>query len=164
MKLIYVVISLGLLYSCNSSESESEKENEREREASEKKEATEKQKPPVNCYLYATATDTVSLKLIHVGQSITGTLLYHLKEKDKNKGTIQGVMKDNLLIADYSFMSEGMQSVRQVVFKLEGNGFVEGYGDIDTQNNKVVFKHLNDLKFNSTIKLAEIDCQTDFAK
>ena len=104
----------------------------------------------LNCYRYATETDTIILKVIHVGNSITGTLVYSLKEKDKNKGTIQGNMRGDLLVADYTFMSEGIQSTRQVAFKKEGNSFVEGYGD---------FKNLDSLNFNTSMKLVEVECQ-----
>src|SRR5690242_109722 len=70
----------------------------------------------LNCYRYATINDTIILKLIHVGESITGTLAYKLHEKDKNTGTITGSMQGDILVADYTFMSEGVTSIRQVAF------------------------------------------------
>jgi hypothetical protein len=118
-----------------------------------------KEQSPEKCYRYATENDTVFLKLIHVGKSITGTLMYSLKEKDRNVGTIQGNMKGDILVADYTFMSEGVQSVRQVAFKLEDNVFVEGYGDIQTENNRSYFKNPDSLQFSSSMKLNEVACQ-----
>ncbi|MBK6634882.1 MAG: hypothetical protein IPH68_02200 [Chitinophagaceae bacterium] len=59
-------------------------------------------------------------------------------------------MSGNILVADYTFMSEGIQSIRQVAFKMEGNSFVEGYGD---------FKNIDSLDFNTSVKLAEVLCQ-----
>jgi hypothetical protein len=70
--------------------------------------------------LYAGLADTVSMNLTHLGDSVTGTLVYNFKEKDKNTGTINGRMNGNILIAEYTFLSEGIQSCRQVAFKLEG--------------------------------------------
>ncbi len=105
---------------------------------------------PLNCYSYASTSDTITLKLIHIGNSVTGTLVYSLKEKDKNKGTILGNMRGDMFIADYTFMSEGIQSIRKVAFKKEGNSFVEGYGD---------FNNTDSLKFNSSMKLVEVDCK-----
>ena len=151
MKGINILIFLALLTSCNS--------NGNNVENTESKKAGQQPLSPINCYRYATNSDTVSLKLIHVGNSITGTLVYNLKEKDQNKGTIQGAMRDSVLVADYTFMSEGVQSVRQVAFKLEGNTFIEGYGDGFDKNGKVIFKNLDSLTFSSLIKLTEIDCQ-----
>ena len=112
----------------------------------------------INCYEYANIYDTIILRLIHVGESITGILVYKLKEKDKNMGTIQGSMKGDLLIANYTFMSEGVSSVRQVVFKKQENFFLEGYGDVNTNNNRVSFNDPDSLRFNEALKLIEIDC------
>jgi hypothetical protein len=151
-KLVKLLIAVILSGSCNNQEINTEKSSTQTGE-------TKKQSPLINCYQYASNTDTITLKLIHVGEAITGTLVYSLKEKDKNKGTIQGNMRGNLLVADYTFLSEGVQSTRQIAFKLEDNGFTEGYGDVNTQNDKVIFKNLDSLKFNDSMKLIEIACQ-----
>ncbi|MGZ5135171.1 MAG: hypothetical protein ACXWCG_08475 [Flavitalea sp.] len=113
----------------------------------------------VSCYSYASANDTITLKLTQVDESITGTLVYKLYGKDKNIGTIQGRMRGDLFVADYTFMSEGITSTRQIAFKKKQNYFIEGYGDIDSNSDKVSFKNLDSLQFNDSIKLAEIDCQ-----
>ena len=142
MKVIYFLILSSLLTCCNSQNEESDKTSSQQTDT--------KKISPMNCYSYATANDTINLKVIHVGNSITGTLVYMLKEKDKNKGTIQGHMRGDTLLADYTFMSEGIQSTREVAFKKEGNSFVEGYGN---------FKNLNSLNFNTSMKLVEVACQ-----
>ena len=151
-KLFFILISLTLTISCNSGENESENKDSQAGDS-------KKQSSPLNCYRWANAGDTILLKLIHVGDAITGTLVYDHKEKDDNKGTIQGSMRGNLFVADYTFQSEGVQSVRQVAFKLEQDSFIEGYGDIHSQNGKMLFKTLDSLKFNESIKLVEIACQ-----
>lgn len=150
MKVINIIF-LSLLLSCNAQQEDTEKQDAQQPDA--------KAPSPINCYRYATEADTVILKVVHIGNSITGTLVYSLKEKDSNKGTIQGAMRGNILVADYTFMSEGIQSVRQVAFKLEGNTFIEGYGDSFNENEKSRFKNLDSLTFSSTIKLAEMACQ-----
>ena len=142
MKVINFLIFASLLASCNSQKKDADKAASQQ--------VSTKKSSPINCYSYAAATDTIILKVIHIGNSITGTLVYSLKEKDKNKGTIQGNMRGDILVADYTFMSEGIQSTRQVAFKKEGNSFVEGYGD---------FKNLDSLNFNTSMKLVEIACQ-----
>jgi len=142
MKLIHFLIFASLFISCNSQNEETEKTSSQQVKST--------RPSPISCYRYATATDTIILKVIHVGNLVTGTLVYILKEKDKNKGTIQGKMKGDILVADYTFMSEGIQSIRQIVFKKEGSSFVEGYGD---------FKNIESLNFNTSMKLAEVACQ-----
>lgn len=151
-RIFFIVPGLIFIFSCNNNE----KKVENNVQESELKE--EINDSPANCYKYADSNDTISLKVIRIGQSITGTLIYNLKEKDKNTGTIQGSMKNDLLVADYTFMSEGIQSVRQVVFKSKDKSFVEGFGEIYSGNNKMLFKNLDSLKFNDSIKLTEVPC------
>jgi hypothetical protein len=150
MKATYFFILLGLLASCDIQQKETKK-------ADPQTETTANSL--VNCYQYANQSDTVTLKLIHVGENITGTLVYQFKEKDSNKGTIQGSMRNDLLLADYTFMSEGIQSTRQVAFKQSGNTFIEGYGESVDENGTMKFKNLDSLNFSSSIKLQEIACQ-----
>ena len=121
MKSIFFLLLASMFTCCNSQHEESDKTNSQQTDT--------KKISPMNCYSYATANDTINLKVIHIGNSITGILVYHFKEKDKNKGTIQGHMRGDILLADYTFMSEGIQSTREVAFKKEGNSFVEGYGN-----------------------------------
>ena len=112
----------------------------------------------VSCYSYTGNSDTIILKLLYVGQSITGSLIYNLNGKDKNVGTIQGGMKGDILIADYNFGSEGVSSTRQVAFKKVDDKFIEGYGDIISNDNKTFFRNTDSLHFNENLKLMEIDC------
>jgi hypothetical protein len=113
----------------------------------------------IRCYRYASENDTIYLKFLHIGKGIRGVLDYKLKEKDRNSGTIAGKMDGDLMIADYTFMSEGQVSVRQVVFKKQGHTMIEGYGEVEEVKGKPVFKNLNSLQFNSDFKLMEVDCE-----
>jgi hypothetical protein len=113
----------------------------------------------INCYRSINNNDTVSLTTKDSFGTITGTLVYALSEKDKNTGTIQGNLKDSLLVADYTFMSEGTTSVRQVAFKKTANGFIEGYGDMEDKDGKMIFKNTDSLTFSNTSLLTGIDCE-----
>ncbi|MBO9201894.1 MULTISPECIES: hypothetical protein [Niastella] len=155
MKTTHFPVLLVLLAACNSQPKETEKETEKQAEAP----AVAKADSAVSCYQYATAADTITLKLVRTGENVTGTLVYLLKEKDSNKGTIQGTLKGDLLVADYTFMAEGSQSIRQVAFKQTGNTFIEGYGDIVEENGKQHFKNVDSLDFSSTLKLQETACK-----
>ncbi len=113
----------------------------------------------LNCYRYINSSDSFFLQTISANGNITGTLVYNFHEKDRSKGTIQGRMDGELLIADYSFYSEGVQSVRQVAFKKNGNAFIEGYGDAEDKNGKSIFKNIDSLNFNHSTIFHEIDCE-----
>ncbi len=151
MKTFNILIFAVLLASCNT--------QVKEVETNTSAIVDQKNTKGTNCYLYADPTDTVSLNLTHLGDSVTGTLVYNFKEKDKNTGTINGRMNGNILIAEYTFLSEGIQSCRQVAFKLQGNNLVEGYGESYSQNDKVLFRNTDSLSFKGSMKLVEIACQ-----
>lgn len=110
------------------------------------------------CYGYA-AQDTVYLALTSTEPAAIGTLIYHYAGKDRNRGTISGTFSGDTLRADYIFQSEGLNSVRQVVFLKRANGLVEGYGPVTEQNGKTVFRQPHHLKFDTRITLAPVACK-----
>lgn len=111
------------------------------------------------CYLGIIKNDTVSLSLnIKGGQISSGELRYKFFEKDKNEGTLIGEIKGDTLFADYTFMSEGISSIRQVAFLKKGNTYIEGYGDIEENDGKSIFKNTKQLKFDGKIVLSKVDC------
>lgn len=110
------------------------------------------------CYAYASAQDTLRLMVSGTGEAVTGTLVYQLREKDRNVGTLRGQMRGDTLFAEYTFRSEGVESVREVAFLLRDNRAVEGYGTVTEQNGKVRFVSGSDLKFGSAFVLTQTDC------
>lgn len=111
-----------------------------------------------SCYQFTGDRDTVTLKFSKGNDSVTGTLVYNIFQKDKNTGTINGHLNGDLLIADYVFMSEGANSTRQVAFKKVGDDWVEGYGDTKEENGKVVFTNTDSLEFEPKLALKKTDC------
>jgi hypothetical protein len=61
----------------------------------------------VHCYMYNDSSNIISLRASFLKDSVSGALNYDIYEKDKNTGTILGVMQGDLLVADYTFTSEG---------------------------------------------------------
>lgn len=111
------------------------------------------------CYAYVKGKDTAQLKLITTGIVSTGELNYKWFEKDKNMGSIEGEMHGDTLVANYTFNSEGQQSVRQVVFLKKGNQFLEGFGDVEEKDGKVRYKDLSKLKFDNAVIFEKIACK-----
>ncbi len=91
-------------------------------------------------------------------KQVAGTLEFKNFEKDSSHGTLVGIYENDLLVGDYSFSSEGMNSVRQVAFKKSQNGFVEGFGDVETKGNKEVFKDSSKLTFDNSYEFKKVVC------
>ena len=85
-----------------------------------------------------------------------GNLNYAFKEKDANTGTFSGVLKDSVLIGNYSFMSEGMVSSREVAFLVKENQLIEGFGELDETGTG--FKDKDNISFSSSMPLTKTEC------
>jgi hypothetical protein len=94
------------------------------------------------CYTARIINDVYTLNIqSQEGEKVSGTLAFKNFEKDSSSGTFAGTYKDGILLGDYAFRSEGMDSVTQVIFKKMGDNFVRGYGDVDGSGT-----HFTDLK------------------
>jgi len=110
------------------------------------------------CFAYDHNDDLMGLTLILNGIRVSGQLVYALSEKDRSSGKIDGSMFGDTLIADYTFVSEGRISIREVVFLNRDNTFVEGIGDMEERDSKMVFKNRSALKFQNHIVLRSVPC------
>lgn len=146
-KILFFLCTISFIVSCDSQPQQS-KENIPSTNAA-----------PLVCYWYINKEDTVILKTIYVNGFVTGTLVYNFYQKDKYSGTIQGQMKGELLIADFTFFSTGVKSVRQVAFKKKGKNFIEGYGETEDKNGETTFKNIDSLNFTHSILLVQADCK-----
>jgi hypothetical protein len=110
------------------------------------------------CYAAILGQDSLSLRVKRMDDDVSGDLSYNFHEKDDNSGTFQGRMHGDTLLADYTFQSEGTESVRQVAFLKTADGYVEGYGDIEDQGGKMVFKNTASLHFDSGTAFKKVPC------
>lgn len=115
--------------------------------------------PAPSCYLYASDRDTVYLVLDPpVEGRVTGELRYDFYERDGNIGFIEGKLQGDTLIADYTFLSEGIISVREVGFLLGEDQVMEGYGDVEEVDGRMVFWHKDSLDFSNGLVMPGIPC------
>lgn len=115
-----------------------------------------------HCYSSISNNDTVVMQLnINVNNEVNGNLTYIPYQKDKNEGTIVGNIKGDTLIADYTFMSEGKSSIREVVFLKKDSKFLQGYGTVLVSNGKTVFTDKSQLKFDGKYILDEVECPSE---
>lgn len=119
-------------------------------------EVSKTDEPKTECYSFEENGSSVSLKMETIGNEVTGTMVYSLAEKDKNTGTFKGTINNNIILADYTFQSEGVESIRQIAFERKGDKLIEGFGGMNEDGTK--FKDVNQLKFNSTMPLSKLDC------
>jgi hypothetical protein len=134
--------------------------------------ATDAPPPPVKaetavptaaeCYIYTTpGRDTFHLRTVTEGVNVTGTLTYDFSEKDRSTGTFSGTMSGDVLIADYTFQSEGTTSVRQVAFKRSGDVLIEGHAAMEVKGDKTAFVSTDSLDFTPVVIYSKTDCPGD---
>lgn len=111
------------------------------------------------CYTSIIKKDTATLHINFSGSEVSGDLVYKRFEKDGNVGTLKGKVQDSLIIADYTFESEGITSVREVVFKMRGDNLIEGYGDIKMNGDTARFKDHFKLKYLDRQPFVKVACK-----
>lgn len=92
-----IFISVTILFSCNDNSASQEKSTEEQHELKESAADTNS----ITCYGLNNGKDTVLMKIkIDEGQ-VSGDLMYHYFEKDKNTGTLKGKMIGDTLLGTY---------------------------------------------------------------
>lgn len=111
------------------------------------------------CYQLVIEKDTAIMKIKSEGDAVSGHLTYKRFEKDSNEGDFTGNIYPNGEInVWYNFKSEGTLSVRQSVFKIKENALAEGYGDVGTQHDTVVFKYPTALQYEENHLFVKVAC------
>ncbi len=104
----------------------------------------------VGCYVATLAKDVYTININSQNdQAVEGTLTFDNFEKDSSSGTFGGTYKDGILLGEYSFQSEGMNSVMQVIFKKQGNDFVRGFGPVNATGD--AFVDVNDVTYDTSV-------------
>ncbi|SFB68059.1 hypothetical protein SAMN04487891_101334 [Flagellimonas taeanensis] len=154
-KLLFACFALSVVASCKTKET---------KEVDSAPEAPETVAPPQSmptleegCYTYDANGNRIVLEITEINSAVLGNLDYALKEKDANKGTFAGVLKDSVLLGSYTFMSEGTESTRQVAFLVKGDQLIEGFGALDETGTE--FQDPTSLSFSSSMPLSKTDCE-----
>lgn len=111
-----------------------------------------------SCYAFTNGKDSISMSIEINNNKANGDLNFNYYEKDSNKGTFSGNMDTDTLWADYTFMSEGIQSTREVVFLKKGDIWIQGYGEIIEKNGEYVFANHDDIRFDNNFMLEKVEC------
>jgi hypothetical protein len=156
-KISVVIILTAMLFSCNGNSTSQEKAVSEEHELM--------ASLPVDtnstiCYALENGKDTVLMKLKIGNGEVSGDLMYHYFEKDRNTGTLKGQMNGDTLFATYTFMSEGKESVRNVAFLKTENEMKEGYGNLNPTTGEPDFTDKSAIKFDNKLVLKKTNCQS----
>jgi hypothetical protein len=108
-----------------------------------------------SCYIYFGNMDTVRITITIQDKNVSGELTYRHFEKDSNDGQLKGVLSGDTIIAEYTFESEGIKSIREVAFLKQGTTLLEGFAPMDTTGTR--FSSHRDITF-SGIELHKTDC------
>lgn len=112
----------------------------------------------LGCFEFSKDNNKVRFKITNILEdSITGTLSYAYAEKDTNQGVFKGTLNDDKLIGTYTFTSEGVESMREVAFKVNDSVLIEGYGELN--DSGTAFQDRATIKYTSTMPLVRTTCE-----
>lgn len=112
-----------------------------------------------DCYLVVSGQDSILMQIVIEKTSVAGQLHYRFLEKDKSGGTLFGAMSGDTLVADYKHIAEGTESEREVAFLRRGDDFIEGYGESEERDGRMVFKNVAGLRFDGH-PMKKIECDS----
>jgi hypothetical protein len=110
------------------------------------------------CYGFNNGKDSIKMSIEINDNKAKGNLNFNYHEKDANIGTFSGKLNGDTLWANYTFISEGIESKREVVFLKQEENWIQGYGNVTEEDGGFVFINHNDIRFDNTFILEKIDC------
>lgn len=110
------------------------------------------------CYLQVIKRDTIAASLQQQGNNITGKMSFNYFEKDASAGTVSGTLKGDILILNYNFSSEGMQSVMQLYLKYKEGSLINGTGEMNTKHDTAYFVNPAEINYSDS-GLKKIACE-----
>lgn len=148
MKLIFFILITSVLFACNNAPQQSESSLEDSTAV-----VSEKTEPVAGeqCYLFVAAKDTYALKLNIVDTAVKGTAVFKNFEKDSNHGTVEGSVNGDIIRLWYHFQSEGMNSVRELYFKKEGEKLVTGTSNEATRADTAYVPDAKAVNYNGPV-------------
>jgi hypothetical protein len=100
----------------------------------------------VGCYVFSSTQNIYTLNIeSHIDDTASGTLAFRNFGMDSSSGLFAGTYKDGILLGDYSFHSEGMHSVVQVMFVKSGDTFRRAFGQMNESGER--FADLDNITF-----------------
>lgn len=114
---------------------------------------------PKSCYSFNNGKDSIAMSIEIENNKAKGDLKFDYYEKDSNTGKFVGILNGDTLWANYTFISEGIESNREIVFLKQGDMWIQGYGEIMEKNNAFAFVNHEDIRFDNNFALEKVECQ-----
>ena len=113
---------------------------------------------PSGCYAQMIQRDTSLLQLDNKDSSINGSLSYNIYQKDRNDGTLQADIDGNVISGWYIFKSEGIVSVRQIAWRINGDELWPAIGEVIQKNDTARFAQPDKLRYDSLRPFKKVPC------
>jgi len=120
--------------------------------------------PPINsiqagCYRAVQGRDTIWLQLEINGLMVTGRMQYDNFEIDGNIGTINGTAQGNRITGLFTYFSEGMWSVREVILEARNGQLLQSdMRKINMQKDTMRFNQDDSLVFDVQRPFNSVPC------
>lgn len=166
MQLLYIITAFVFLTSCNNPNNDTASADPAT-EGSVHVNATDtivtdaKPFALAGCYEMTIKKDSAFLDLQVIDTLVKGKLDFNFSEKDKNAGTFNGVLRNDKIFADYTFQSEGVTTVREIILQIKDGTLIQAFGDLKEQNGKLVFANKENLQYQMNNPFIKIDCPAD---
>ena len=110
------------------------------------------------CFSQVIDRDTALLQIQQKGNTVNGTLSYNLYQKDRNDGTLQAEVSGDIIKGWYLFKSEGIISVREVSWKINGEELWPAMGEMIPKNDTMRFAQPDKLRYENSRPFKKVPC------
>lgn len=156
MKVFFLFSAITLLVACNNESSNTDSPTDTTRIVDGK---AKEEILGTDCYQWTANKDTVVFAMERGTGVRNGLLEYNWSEKDRNKGNWRGRAEGDILTGWYNFQSEGIQSVRQVAWKIKGDELWPALGAVSVKSDTSYFVNMSEIRYDSTMALKRVPCR-----
>ena len=110
------------------------------------------------CYSQIINRDTASLQIEINESNVTGPLTYKIYQKDRNDGSIKAEIADSLITGWYLFKSEGIISVREVIWRIRPGQLWPAIGKMIQRHDTTMFGNPDKLEFDNKRPFVKVKC------
>ena len=108
------------------------------------------------CYRHTRGRDTLLVQLVQNGGRLAGRMRFDNYQIDGSMGTVTGNVSGDTLFLWYDFLSEGMRSVREMIFMKKGEDLMMAEGPFTLRGYSTLLNHI-ELKYAEVLQ--QVQCK-----